>query len=556
MTRPVLSVENLRLDATTDEGHRTVVHDVSFEVAPSSALGVVGESGSGKSLTMLAALGLLPPGVRVASGSVCIDGRDVTSMSERELRSMRGRVTGMVFQDPMSALNPLRSVGAQVAAAVRAHSPATSRTAARRRAVELLQSVGVRDAADRAASRPHQWSGGMRQRAVIAMAIANDPLLLIADEPTTALDVTVQAQVMALLDDVRERTGSALALISHDLGLVAQHTDDLVVMRSGRVVEHGETRAVLSAPAHEYTRRLLAAAPSTRTGADRPALVETAEEPALEVTDLVVEYPGRRGRRTRAVDGVSLRIRAGETVAVVGESGCGKSSLLRAILGLTPASAGTIRFEGRTVSPDIAGRSAEIRSRAQVVFQDPSSALDPRMSVARSVGEPLKIRRSFTSARVRTLLDGVGLDSSFDDRLPTRLSGGQRQRVGIARALALDPAIVLLDEPVSALDVSIQAQVLDLLGGLQREQRLAYLFVSHDLGVVRGIADRVVVMQAGRIVEEGPTERVFAEPRHPYTRTLLDAIPHLFSDSPTRPASPTLADSPALSTSPTRKALS
>jgi peptide/nickel transport system ATP-binding protein len=243
---------------------------------------------------------------------------------------------------------------------------------------------------------------------------------------------------------------------------------------------------------------------------------------------------------------VSLRIRAGETVAVVGESGCGKSSLLRAILGLTPASAGTIRFEGRTASPDIAGRSAELRSRAQVVFQDPSSALDPRMSVARSVGEPLRIRRGYSAARVRTLLDGVGLDRSFDDRLPTRLSGGQRQRVGIARALALDPAIVLLDEPVSALDVSIQAQVLDLLGALQRDQRLAYLFVSHDLGVVRGIADRVVVMQSGRIVEEGPTESVFAAPRHPYTRTLLDAIPHLFADEP---------DPAPSSASPTRKAL-
>lgn len=526
MTAPILSVENLRLDAHTPDGSRTLVDDVSFAIAPASALGVVGESGSGKSLTMLAALGLLPPGVRVASGRILVDGRDVTLMGERDLRDMRGRITGMVFQDPMSALNPLRSVGAQVAAAVRAHSPATSRAAARRRAVELLESVGVRHAVDRASARPHQWSGGMRQRAVIAIAIANDPLLLIADEPTTALDVTVQAQVMALLDDVRERTGSALALISHDLGLVAEHTDDLVVMTAGRIVERGTTREVLTAPAHEYTRRLLAAAPSARSGSDRPA-VSTDETPALDVADLVVEYRGPRGQPTRAVDGVSLRIHPGETVAVVGESGCGKSSLLRAILGLTPASAGTIRFEGRDVAHDISGRSADVRSRAQVVFQDPSSALDPRASVARSVGEPLKIRRSFSPARVRALLDGVHLDRSFDDRLPTRLSGGQRQRVGIARSLALDPAIVLLDEPVSALDVSIQAQVLDLLGTLQREQRLAYLFVSHDLGVVRGIADRVIVMQAGRVVEEGPTERVFAEPRHPYTRTLLDAIPHL-----------------------------
>ncbi|MFS0713853.1 ABC transporter ATP-binding protein [Microbacterium sp. 2P01SA-2] len=532
MTASVLTVEDLSLEAVTPSGPRPLVTGVSLDIARGRALGIVGESGSGKSLTMLATMGLLPEGVRVTSGRIILDGRDVTALGDRELRSSRGRVAAMIFQDPMSSLNPLRAVGAQVASAVRVHAPSLGRTAARRRAVELLESVGVRNAAERAAARPHQWSGGMRQRAMIAMAIAHDPLLLIADEPTTALDVTVQAQVMALLDEVRERTGSALALITHDLGLVGEHTDDIAVMRSGTVVERGTTSDVLAAPREDYTRMLLAAVPSAheppaRAAAAATAAADHAAEIALEVTDLVVEYPGRRGRTVRAVDGVSLQIRAGETLAVVGESGCGKSSLLRAILGLTPATAGSIAIAGTNAAPAIAGRSAAERARTQIVFQDPSSALDPRVSVAGSVAEPLRVRHSYSPARVRELLAGVGLDPSFDDRLPRRLSGGQRQRVGIARALALDPALVLLDEPVSALDVSIQAQVLDLLRDLQRDRGLAYLFVSHDLGVVRGIADRVVVMESGRIVEHGLTEDVFTDPQHPYTRTLLDAIPHL-----------------------------
>lgn len=525
MTTPILSIEDLTIEVVSPHGSRTVVEDVSLEIPAGRALGIVGESGSGKSLTMLAAMGLLPPGVRVSSGRVVLDGRDVTSLDDRELRAVRGRIAGMVFQDPMSSLNPLRTVGAQVAAAVRVHAPGLGRRAARLRAVELLESVGVRNAAERASGRPHQWSGGMRQRAMIAMAMAHEPLLLIADEPTTALDVTVQAQVMSLLDEVRERTGSALALVTHDLGLVAQHTDQIAVMRSGRVVERGSTREVLTAPTQEYTRRLLAAIPSAHTPSTRTR-VDPGGEPVLSVTDLVVEYPARRGDAVRAVDGISLSVRPGETLAVVGESGCGKSSLLRAILGLTPATSGAIRLAGAPAAPAISGRTAAERARAQVVFQDPSSALDPRMTIAGTVAEPLRVRRTYAPARVRQLLDGVGLDASYDSRLPRHLSGGQRQRVGIARALALDPALLLLDEPVSALDVSIQAQVLDLLRDLQREHRLAYLFVSHDLGVVRGIADRVVVMQSGRIVEEGPTETVFTDPQHPYTRTLLDAIPH------------------------------
>ncbi|GAA3664948.1 dipeptide ABC transporter ATP-binding protein [Microbacterium marinilacus] len=520
----VLTIDDLVLEAFGDGEPRTVVSGVSLEVAPGESLGIVGESGSGKSLTMLSAMGLLPAGVRRVSGGVALDGRDIVGLGEREMRTIRGRTVGMVFQDPMSALNPLRAVGAQVATAVRVHAPGLTRRQARSRAVELLQAVGVRDAAERAATRPHQWSGGMRQRAVIAMAMAHDPLLIIADEPTTALDVTVQAQVMTLLDEVRERTRSALVLITHDLGLVSENTDRIAVMNRGRVVEHGDTARVLLAPEHAYTERLLAARPEAmepnRAGVD-------AGEFALRADDVVVEYRGAGRGTVRAVDGVTVHVRPGETVAVVGESGCGKSSLARAILGIQPATSGTIELAGEPVPASLANRAARQREDAQLVFQDPYSALDPRLTVEEIVAEPLRIRRAYRSDRVQQLLTDVGLDASFARRTPSQLSGGQRQRVGIARALALRPKLLVLDEPVSALDVSIQAQVLELLERIQREHRLGYLFISHDLGVVRNISDRVVVMQQGRVVEEAATEDIFAAPQHPYTRTLLDAVPRI-----------------------------
>ena len=527
----VLQVDDLRVE-TVGDAPRTLVDGVSLRVDRGESLGVVGESGSGKSLTVLAALGLLPAGTRVAGGRIAVDDHVLVDVeagrwaSDRELRALRGRTAAMVFQDPMSSLDPLRAVGAQVAAAVRVHDRGIGRRAARERAVELLTSVGVRDAAERAGTRPHQWSGGMRQRAMIAMAIAHDPLLLIADEPTTALDVTVQAQVMDLLAEVRERTGSALVLITHDLGLVAENSDRLAVMHHGRVVETGETRAVLAAPAEEYTQRLMAAVPAEQ---ERTApAVRVGEPDALAADEIVVEYrvAGRR-EPVRAVDGVTLRIAAGETVAVVGESGCGKSSLAKAVLGIQPATSGRVALGGTPVRAALAERSALQRERAQIVFQDPWSALDPKLSVHEIVAEPLRIRRAYDTATVARLLDDVGLDESFARRLPAQLSGGQRQRVGIARALALRPRLLVLDEPVSALDVSIQAQVLELLDALQREHGLGYLFISHDLGVVRSIADRVVVMQHGRVVEEAPTAQIFADPQHPFTRQLLDAVPRL-----------------------------
>jgi ABC-type glutathione transport system ATPase component len=534
----VLTIENLRIE-TVGEQPRTLVDGVSLRVDRGESLGVVGESGSGKSLTVLAALGLLPVGTRVAAGRITLDEHVLVDVEagvwagERELRALRGRTAAMVFQDPMSSLDPLRSVGAQVASAVRVHAPKLGRRAARERAVELLTSVGVRDAAERAASRPHQWSGGMRQRAMIAMAIAHDPLLLIADEPTTALDVTVQAQVMDLLAEVRERTGSALVLITHDLGLVAENSDRLAVMHHGRVVETGDTRAVLEAPAEDYTRRLMAAMPaeSERTA---PA-VRIGEADALVADDIVVEYRiSGRANPVRAVDGVSLCIAAGETVAVVGESGCGKSSLAKAVLGIQPATEGTVVVGGVPVRAALPERTAVQRELAQIVFQDPYSALDPRLTVHELVAEPLRIRRGYNRDKVAALLADVGLDESFAKRLPGQLSGGQRQRVGIARALALRPRLLVLDEPVSALDVSIQAQVLTLLDTLQREHGLGYLFISHDLGVVRSIADRVIVMQNGRVVEEAPTAEIFSNPQHPFTRQLLDAVPRL--DGPRRTA--------------------
>ncbi|PPG38321.1 ABC transporter ATP-binding protein [Pseudoclavibacter sp. RFBA6] len=528
--KSVLRIEDLRIE-TTDEAPRALVDGVSLQVDRGESLGVVGESGSGKSLTVLAALGLLPAGTRIAAGRILLDDKVLVDtqadvwMGERELRGLRGRTAAMVFQDPMSSLDPLRAVGAQVAAAVRVHQP-MSRRAARERAVELLTAVGVRDAAERAAARPHQWSGGMRQRAMIAMAIAHDPLLLIADEPTTALDVTVQAQVMDLLAEVRERTGSALVLITHDLGLVAENSDRLAVMHHGRVVETGATRSVLDHPTEDYTKRLMSAIPAESERAE--SAVRPGEPDALVADRVVVEYRvhGRR-QPVRAVDGVSLRIAAGETVAVVGESGCGKSSLAKAVLGVQPASEGTIELGGVAVHNELAARSAAERERAQIVFQDPYSALDPRLTVHDLVAEPLRIRHAYDRSTVSRLLADVGLDEQHAGRLPAQLSGGQRQRVGIARALALRPRLLVLDEPVSALDVSIQAQVLELLDGLQREHGLGYLFISHDLGVVRSIADRVVVMQEGRVVEEASTAEIFTSPKHPFTRQLLDAVPRL-----------------------------
>ncbi|MGW4300088.1 ABC transporter ATP-binding protein [Streptomyces sp. NPDC004646] len=509
---------------------RPAVRDVHLTLDRGEVLGLVGESGSGKSATALAVLGLLP-GNAVARGSVRLDGTELLGAPERELNDIRGRRIAMVFQDPLSAFTPVYRIGDQIAEAVRAHHD-VSRARAAARAVELLDLVGIPEPALRAKAFPHEFSGGMRQRAMIAMAIANEPDVLLADEPTTALDVTIQAQILDVLRTAQRTTGAALLLVSHDLGVIAGMADRVAVMREGRVVEQGTAEQVYGTPREPYTRELLAAVPRL----DTPRVPAPATgEPVLTVRGLTRTYPVRTGgvlrRRTgtvHAVDGVDLDLRRGETLAVVGESGSGKSTTLFELLELVAPEGGTVELFGRRYGTLTRAERRELRRRVQVVFQDPMASLDPRMPVGDIVAEPLRAQgadRASAARAVPGLLARVGLDPDHADRYPHEFSGGQRQRVGIARALSVEPELLLLDEPVSALDVSVQAEVLDLLQRLKEELGLAYLLVSHDLSVVRNIADRVSVVYLGRTVEAGPVDEVFARPRHPYTQALLSAVP-------------------------------
>ncbi|GAB1327714.1 dipeptide ABC transporter ATP-binding protein [Streptomyces sennicomposti] len=509
-------------------GEVRAVDGLSFGLARGAALALVGESGSGKSTVAAALLGLHHgTGARVR-GSVLVAGTDVQRASGEELRRLRGAKAAMVFQDPLSSLDPYYAIGDQIAEVYRVHTRASRRTA-RARAVQVLERVGIPDAARRARSRPHEFSGGMRQRALIAMALACEPDLLIADEPTTALDVTVQAQILDLLHTLREETGMGLLLVTHDVGVAAESVDEVLVMRDGRAVEHGPVTAVLGAPSAAYTRELLGAVPRV----DAPRETRKADsgdgEVVLEATGLRREF-GRGRRALTAVDGVSLTLRRGETVGVVGESGSGKTTLGRMLVGLLEPTAGEVRFEGRArhgVDPAV-----------QMVFQDPVSSLNPRRSVGESVADPLRARGERDEGRIRRrvteLLERVGLEGAHYDRYPHEFSGGQRQRVGIARALAADPKVIVCDEPVSALDVTTQAQVVALLGELQRELGIALVFVAHDLAVVRQVSDRVAVMHRGRIVEEGPADEVYGAPRDPYTRRLLAAVPALDPEAAAR----------------------
>ncbi|MGL6210812.1 MAG: ABC transporter ATP-binding protein, partial [Paracoccaceae bacterium] len=490
---------------------------------------LTGESGSGKSMTALAIMGLLPNDV-AATGTVHLDGVDVLAASEAELCQMRGRAMGMIFQEPMTALNPVQTIGDQVAETIVVHE-GVGRAAARARAGDMLARVGLprdRVAPDR---YPHELSGGQRQRVCLAMAIALRPGLLIADEPTTALDVTTQAQILALLRDLVEDFGMGLLLITHDLAVVSDVADRIVVMQKGRVVESGPTKALLAAPQHPYTRMLFAAA---RHRVDLPPAPPPT--PLLEVRNAVRDYRTGRGLfgakgQFRALDDVSLTVAAGERVGIVGESGCGKSTLARAILGLEPLQGGTITLGGAPVwsghRPDPA-----VRRRMQVVFQDPYGSFNPRHRVERLITEPFHLLRPppAEAARAKAVaeaLTAVGLRPEDAKKYPHEFSGGQRQRIAIARALIIRPDLIQFDEAVSALDVSVRAQVLDLIAGLCRRFGLAYLFISHDLSVVRGVTDRVLVMQAGKVVEEGRTGQVFANPQHPYTRALIAAAPRL-----------------------------
>ncbi|MEU7255155.1 ABC transporter ATP-binding protein [Streptomyces rimosus] len=511
------------------------VDGLSFTLAPGRALGIVGESGSGKSTVAAALLDLhRGTGARVG-GTVRVAGTDVRAADERALRRLRGGRAAMVFQDPLSSLDPYYAIGDQIAEVYRVHRPDVSRRAARARAVEVLERVGIADAPRRARSRPHEFSGGMRQRALLAMALACEPRLLIADEPTTALDVTVQAQILDLLHDLRAETGMGLLLVTHDLGVVAGSVDEVLVMRGGRAVEHGTVGEVLRTPREPYTKELLAAVPRVDAEpAVRRARASGGEDGVLlEAAGLRREFGGRRNRTT-AVDEVSLTVREGEVLGLVGESGSGKTTLGRMLVRLLDPTAGSLRYRGHDIGALTDRKLRPLRSELQMVFQDPVSSLNPRRSIGESVADPLRAAGDRDDARVGRraceLLERVGLDPAWYHRYPHEFSGGQRQRVGIARALAPGPRLLVCDEPVSALDVTTQAQIMELLGALRRELGLALVFIAHDLAVVRAVSDRVAVMRGGRIVEEGPTGEVYGRPAHPYTKGLLAAVPVLDPD--------------------------
>jgi peptide/nickel transport system ATP-binding protein len=528
---PLLRIEGLRVEYRTGTGVTVAVDGVDLDVERGTITAVVGESGSGKSTTAHAVIGLLPGTGRVVGGSIRFDGEDLTRLSDRAWRQVRGRQIGLIPQDPMVALDPTKPVGAQVAEVLRIHGLA-SRAGARVEAVELLAEAGLAEAATRARAYPHELSGGMRQRVLIAMACAARPRLLIADEPTSALDVTVQRQILDHLQQVVESTGTSILLITHDLSVAADRARHIVVMSGARVVESGPTEEVLGAPRDPYTRRLLADAPAITTRDRAPARANA--EILLRVDNLSKTFPIRRGRigggqQRAAVDGISFELARGQTLGLVGESGSGKTTTARLVLGLEKPTAGSVRIGDADVT-DLRGEALRaLRRKVQLVYQNPYAALNPRFTVAELLSEPLRNFHIGDSAsravKVRELLDSVAMPAATARRKAAELSGGQRQRVAIARALALDPELLVCDEPVSALDVTVQAQILDLLDGLQRGHGLTYLFISHDLAVVRQISDHVAVMRHGRIVEAGPSEEIFTSPAHEYTRELLAAVP-------------------------------
>ena len=539
--KPIVEISNLSVTYSRDGRKSAAVSDLTLVIAAGETVAIVGESGSGKSTTANALLGLLPSGGEISGGSIRIDGADTTRASEKVLRSIRGRVIGLVPQDPMVALNPTLRIGPQVAEAVRRRGDVPKRSLDAE-VVEVLEAAGLDNPVLRARQYPHELSGGMRQRVLIAIALAGRPQLIVADEPTSALDVTVQKRILDHLQSLVRDRGISLLIITHDLGVAADRADRVLVMQGGRVVEQGRPAEILVAPAEEYTRRLIAAAPGLSSDgrvkirhAGAPAEVSTTETatPILSIVGVTKDYRLPRspdGQRTfRAIDSVSIDVPAGQTVGLVGESGSGKTTTLRVALGLEKPTAGRVLFEGVDITDAGWRELRPLRKRFQLVHQNPFSSLDPKFTVGQSILEPLVSfgvgDRASRSARLRELLDQVALPAAFADRRPAELSGGQRQRVAIARALALKPDLVFLDEPVSALDVSVQEQILTLLATLQDELGLSYLFISHDLAVVAQLAHRVAVLNRGVVVEQGATLDVFANPRSDYTKALLDAIP-------------------------------
>ncbi|MDF2559802.1 MAG: Monosaccharide-transporting ATPase [Microbacterium sp.] len=533
MSDALLEISDLNVTFRTEDGSVEAVKGIDLEVRPGEVLALVGESGSGKSVTAMAILKLLPRSATV-TGSIRLAGRELLPLAEAEMNAVRGAEISMVFQEPMTALNPSMRIGDQITEAILNHRK-ISKAEAWERAVEMLRRVGIPEPARRAKSYPHELSGGQRQRVVIAIALACEPQLIIADEPTTALDVTVQAEILDLIRGLAAESGTAFLLVTHNMGVVADIADRVAVMFRGTMVEVGDTRAVLTAPREEYTKKLLSAVPSLP---DLASVIE--REPETEVPAAVLELDAasvtyrRGGRPFLALDGVSLRIAPGEILGLVGESGSGKSTLGRAALGLLPLSSGNITLFGEKVGRGgVSGRRERaLRGRVGAIFQDPGSSLDPRMTVGEAIAEPLLVqRRRFpTSAstrrtRVAELLDAVELPTNYASRYPHELSGGQRQRIGLARAIALEPELIIADEPTSALDVSVQAAVLEVLRTLQEKMHFACLFISHDLAVVHEISDRVAVMLKGEIVETGSADDVLLAPQHPYSRRLLASVP-------------------------------
>ncbi|MFL4473593.1 dipeptide ABC transporter ATP-binding protein [Paeniglutamicibacter sp. MACA_103] len=543
--RPLLEIRDLAITFATPEGPVNAVRKAHLTVMPGETVAIVGESGSGKSTTALSAIGLLPGNGKVTAGQIIFDGEDITHASENRIIELRGSSIGMVPQDPMSNLNPVWKIGFQVQETLKANGLAGSNS--KERVAQVLSDAGLPDAAKRAGQYPHEFSGGMRQRALIAIGLACRPRLLIADEPTSALDVTVQQQILDHLDTMTSELGTAVLLITHDLGLAAERAEKIVVMYKGQVVESGPALEILRNPVHPYTKRLVAAAPSlaskrlqsqpTEVAEEINAVVKVehkiADDDVLQIKDLTKVFKIRKGlgrsEDFTAVDNVSLSVKRGTTTAIVGESGSGKSTVAQMVLSLLEPTSGSVIFDGQEMSNRSEKDLFKFRRRVQPIFQDPYGSLDPMYSIYRTIEEPLRIHgignAKSRQTRVKELLEHVSMPSSTMHRFPNELSGGQRQRIAIARALALNPEVIICDEAVSALDVLVQAQILNLLNKLQEELNLTYLFITHDLAVVRQIADDVCVMQHGRVVEYATTDEVFNNPQSEYTKNLLRSIP-------------------------------
>lgn len=545
MSAPVLSVRDLVVRAHLGNGARTLIDGVSLDLGQGEILGLVGESGSGKSLLCRSLVRLLPSSLlKIESGSIRLEGRELTQISDADMLKVRGGEIGMIFQNPTSHLDPVMRIGGQIAEGIRYHQGLNARDA-RAAATEILAQVGFPDPARQYDSYPHEFSGGMRQRAMIGVALSCNPKILIADEPTTALDVTIQAQILRLLIDIRDRRGLSVFLITHDLGIVAQTCDRIAVMRGGRLLEQGPKRTILGRPENPYTIDLINSHPSMPDEAAptqfEPTMSATPVKPLLEVDDLHVRFKAGGGllkssgaTTVSAVSGVSLRIMPGETVGIVGESGSGKSTLARAVLGLTPISSGHVTFDGVDLTQQKSAGRAKLRRETAMVFQDPFNALNPRLTIGQTLAEVLKVQgkvaRADIPARIGELLDLVGLEQEFANRKPRSMSGGQCQRAGIARALAVDPKLIIADECVAALDVTIQAQIIDLFRELTRKMKLTLIFIAHDLAIVRNLCERTVVMYRGEIVEEGRSQEIFSRPKHAYTAALIAAIPDIDPD--------------------------